>query len=92
MQRTLSIALTAALCGGVAGGVAGLVAGGDSSDAPTAQQAALATVKTATTPAAIYRRDAPGVVVITDTETSRSRRRRLQPPSSEKVSRSARAS
>jgi len=85
MQRTLSIALTAVLCGGVAGGVAGLVAGGDSSDTAAAQTSATATVKTATTPAAIYRRDAPGVVVITATETKQVAPTAFTPPSTEKV-------
>jgi S1-C subfamily serine protease len=86
MKRTLSIALTAVLCGGVAGGVAGLVSGGDSSTpATTANSAALATVKTATTPAAMYSRDAPGVVVITATETKQVAPTFFTPRSTEKV-------
>ena len=85
MQRTLSIALTAVVCGGVTGGVAGLVSGGDSTTPAAAQGAAPATVDTATTPAAMYRRDAPGVVVITATETKKVAPTFFTPPSTEKV-------
>jgi S1-C subfamily serine protease len=85
MQRTLSIALTAVLCGGVAGGVAGLVTGGDSTTPATAQGAVPAAVNSSTTPAALYRRDAPGVVVITATETQKVAPTFFTPPSTEKV-------
>src|SRR4051794_35894035 len=74
MQRTLSIALTAAICGGVAGGVAGLVSHGDRGPPAAAQTPALTrsaqaagSVNEAPTAAQTYRRDAPGVVVITAT-------------------------
>ena len=85
MQRTLSIALTAALCGGIAGGVAGLVAGGDSTAPAAAQGAVPAAVNTSATPAALYRRDAPGVVVITATETQKVAPTLFTPPSTKKV-------
>jgi S1-C subfamily serine protease len=85
MQRTLSLALTAVLCGGVAGGVAGVVSGGDSSTSPAAAPAPPATVDAATTPAALYRRDAPGVVVITATETQKVAPTFFTPGSTEKV-------
>jgi S1-C subfamily serine protease len=86
MKRTLSIALVAVLCGGAAGAVAGHATGGDSSNSPAAAHAAaLATVNTATTPAAMYRRDAPGVVVITATETKHVAPTFFTPQSTEKV-------
>ena len=92
MQRTVSIALTAALCGGAAGGIAGLVAGGDATTpvaghgpALTQSAQAASTTDAAPTPAAMYRRDAPGVVVITATETKRVAPSIFTPSSTEKV-------
>jgi S1-C subfamily serine protease len=92
MQRTLSIALTAAICGGVAGGVAGLVSHGDSSTPAAAQTPALTqpaqaagSAKAVPTAAETYRRDAPGVVVITATETKKVAPTFFTPPSTEKV-------
>jgi S1-C subfamily serine protease len=68
MSRTIAIALTAILCGGVAGGIVGAAASDDDNDAaassaPAAQ--ASTTPAAGLTPAAMYRRDAPGVVQIT---------------------------
>jgi len=85
MQRTLSIALTAALCGGVAGGLAGGVFDGDSATPSAPQAQAMASPASAGTPAAMYRRDAPGVVVITATETKKVAPTFFTPPSTEKV-------
>jgi S1-C subfamily serine protease len=91
MKRTLSIALVALLCGGVAGGIAGAVAGGGS-NTPAAPQgpaltpsAAASASKTTPTPAEIYRRDAPGVVVITATETQQVGPTFFTPPTTQKV-------
>jgi S1-C subfamily serine protease len=91
MRRTLSIVLIGVLSGGVAGGIAGAVLGGDS-DTPAApqgpaltQSAAASASKTTPTPAAIYRRDAPGVVVITATETQHVGPTFFTPPTTQKV-------
>ena len=77
MKITLAIVLAAAVGGGLVGAVVGLALDGQSSDAaPTAAAAApppdtatIARTKTGLTPEAIYGRDAPGVVVITSTQT-----------------------
>jgi S1-C subfamily serine protease len=88
MTRILPIALIALLCGGVAGAVAGDIAGGHDSPA-TARAPAIpatpASASTAMTPAAIYRRDAPGVVVITATETQHVPPTFFTPAQTEKV-------
>jgi putative serine protease PepD len=78
MFRILPIALIALVCGGIAGYVAG---GHD--DAP----AAAAAVPAAPAPraATIYRRDAPGVVVITATETQHVAPTFFTPAQTEKV-------
>ena len=70
MTRTLTIALLTIACGGLAGGLVSLIQNDDDGAASAAPTAAVATTGGATmTPAQIYRRDAPGVVVITDTQT-----------------------
>ena len=68
MSRTLAIALTAILCGGVAGGIVGAVVSDDDNDAAASSGAvaqASTTPAAGLSPAAMYRRDAPGVVQIT---------------------------
>ena len=77
MKITLAIVLAAAVGGGLVGAVVGLALDGQSSDAaPTAAAAAppphtatIVRTETGLTPEAIYGRDAPGVVVITATQT-----------------------
>ena len=85
MTRTLAIVLAAAVVGALAGGVIGLMLGnGDStstttsSDSPAPIVSSAPTVSAPTpspshgktlTPEQIYRSDAPGVVVISDTQT-----------------------
>jgi putative serine protease PepD len=68
MSRTIAIALTAILCGGVAGGIVG-AASSDDDDGAAASSAPAAPASTTPAaglaPAAMYRRDAPGVVQIT---------------------------
>jgi putative serine protease PepD len=89
MTRTLPIALIALVCGAVAGGIAGDIAGGsDSSAAPRAPAPIPATAASVTrdsvTPAAIYKRDAPGVAVITATTTKQVAGSFFTPPQTEK--------
>ena len=77
MRRTLAIVLAAAAVGGLAGGSIGLAfdgSGSSSQDAsiPVAATPAVYSSSTAAkglTPAQVYRAGAPGVVVITDTQT-----------------------
>lgn len=81
MRRVLPIALTAALVGGLVGAVVGLALGdGGSADAasPTQVVSPLRSASTTTqaeatplTPEQVYAKDAPGVVVITDTQTEK---------------------
>jgi S1-C subfamily serine protease len=78
MRRTFAIVLAAALVGGLAGGVIGLALDG-SSESSTAQaspslptslaETSSSQTRIGLTPEQIYRNDAPGVVVITDTQT-----------------------
>jgi putative serine protease PepD len=76
MKRTLGIVFAAAVVGALAGGLIGVLLDGGSGEG--AAPAAAATGPSLAVPAAgsrgltaeqIYRRDAPGVVVITDTQT-----------------------
>jgi S1-C subfamily serine protease len=77
MKTTLAIVLAAAVAGGLVGAVVGLALDGEGSKAAPAAAAAAppppaATISRSTnalTPETIYRRDAPGVVVITATQT-----------------------
>jgi putative serine protease PepD len=86
MSRTLPIALIALVCGAAAGGVAGSIAGGgDSSAAPSIPATAASASRDGQTPAAIYKRDAPGVAVITATETKQVAGTFFTPPQTEKV-------
>jgi putative serine protease PepD len=83
MRRLLPTALIALVVGGAAGAVAG------HRDAPAAAPSpipqAAASVGDTLTPAAIYRRDAPGVVVITATTTKQVAPTFFTPPQTEKV-------
>ena len=89
MSRTLPIALIALVIGAVAGGIAGAVTGGADSNAAARAPAIPATAASATTdtltPAALYKRDAPGVAVITATETKQVAGSLFTPPQTEKV-------
>jgi putative serine protease PepD len=83
VKRTLAIVLVAAVVGAVAGGVIGIMLSGDDNGATTTSTSAATTPPASSSPAAtnepaprsgrtaeqIYRDDAPGVVVITDTQT-----------------------
>jgi S1-C subfamily serine protease len=72
MKRTLVIPLLTIACGGLTGGLVALVLNDDSGSASAAPAAGVATASApATSAARIYRQDAPGVVVITDTQTQR---------------------
>lgn len=75
MKRTLGIVFAAAVVGALAGGLIGVLLDGGPDERGTA--AAAATIPLSPRPTGggglsaeqIYRRDAPGVVVITDTQT-----------------------
>jgi S1-C subfamily serine protease len=76
MKRTLVIVILAALAGGLAGAMIGVGLSSDGSNTSTAAPAlaiqtasAPAPSRDALSPETIYRKDAPGVVVITDTQT-----------------------
>jgi S1-C subfamily serine protease len=71
MRRTLATTLVAVLCGGIAGGLVALVVDDDSSSPAAAATSAPAqtTSGSVLSAAQAYRRDAPGVVVITATQT-----------------------
>ena len=77
MKRTLVIVILAALAGGLAGAMIGVGLSSDGSSSSTTQPAVAiqtasapaAPSRAALSPEAIYRKDAPGVVVITDTQT-----------------------
>ena len=77
-SRIFAILLAAAIAGGIAGALIGLVLDGNAANgnstaqpvsAPSYVTSTTAAGGTSLTPAAIYRSDAPGVVVITDTQT-----------------------
>jgi S1-C subfamily serine protease len=74
MKRTLAIVFAAAVVGAFAGGLIGVLldGGSDEGTAPAAAATELSAAPAAghgLTAEQIYRRDAPGVVVITDTQT-----------------------
>ena len=76
MNRLIGIVAGAVLVGGIAGaGIAGAVTGNDNSTSPSsaaAEAAAPAPTHSRLTPEAIYERAAPGVVVISATQTETS--------------------
>ena len=72
MNRTLPILITAVVAGAAGGGVVALANGDDSSapaSAATAPPAAVSAARGLPSAAQVYRRDGPGVVVITATHT-----------------------
>jgi S1-C subfamily serine protease len=73
MNRTLAFVLVAVLAGGVAGGIVALATDGDSAPASTgsAPPAVASDSADVSSAAQLYRRDAPGVVVITATQTEK---------------------
>ena len=91
MKRTLAIVILAALAGGLAGAVIGIELNGGSDTNTTQPVVAIRTAsapapsRDALTPETIYRKDAPGVVVITDTQTQVIPSTFFTPPSTEKV-------
>jgi S1-C subfamily serine protease len=83
MRRVLAFAMTAVVCGGLAGALVAAILDDDGTTAPsTTAPVALAQGRS---PAATYRRDAPGVVVITATSTEQVPSTPFTPPSDEKV-------
>jgi putative serine protease PepD len=88
MKRTLAIVLAAAVVGGIAGVAVGLAIDDHSgTSTTTAAQAAapMSASRTALTPEQIYRRDAQGVVVITDTQIQPGPATAFSPPRPQKV-------
>ncbi len=88
MKLTLAIVLAAAVAGGIAGAAVGLAIDDDSAaSTPAVEQTAspISTSSTALTPEQIYRNDAKGVVVITDTQTKRVAATAFSPPKTQKV-------
>jgi S1-C subfamily serine protease len=88
MKRTLAIVLAAAVAGGIVGAAVGLAINDDSAaSTPTAAEAAspISTSRTGLTPEQIYRRDAQGVVVITDTQTEQVPATGFSPPRTQKA-------
>jgi putative serine protease PepD len=93
-SRMFAILLAAAIAGGIAGALIGLVLDGNAANGDSSSQLAAAptyVASTATTsgkslsPTAIYRNDAPGVVVITDTRTQVTPPTFFSPSQKEKV-------
>ncbi len=84
MRRILPTALITLVCGGLAGALVGHRAAPATVVSPIPQAAAV-TSDTTLTPAALYRRDAPGVAVITATTTKQVAGSFFTPPATEKV-------
>jgi putative serine protease PepD len=84
MNRILAISLIAIVCGGAAGGIVGAIVSHDDASPETAALGQT-TAGNAPTPAATYRRDAPGVVQITADETQQVPTTPFTPPQSRKV-------
>lgn len=88
MNRTLSTVLVAFVTAAVTGGVIAAIADGGSggnTPPPLPAQPATAVVGGALTPAQLYARDTPGVVVITSTSTEKVPATLFAPAQSEKV-------
>jgi putative serine protease PepD len=88
MKLTLAIVLAAAVAGGIAGAAVGLAIDDDSaSSTPSAAPAPHPSSpgSRGLTPEQIYARTAPGVVVITDTQTQRVPATAFSPPTTQKV-------
>ena len=90
MRPTVTTALVAAVFGGLAGTVVALAAGDSDTAVGTAAAgtntpAVAAQARGSATAAQIYRRDAPGVVVITATQTQQVPQTFFTPPSTQSV-------
>jgi S1-C subfamily serine protease len=95
MKRVLPIVLAAAVAGGLVGGLIGLALDGNDSTPSVSQPAeaaplvstssSTAPAGTGMTPEAIYKSDAPGVVVITDTMTQNVPATPFTPPGKNQV-------
>ncbi|MGH3083415.1 MAG: S1C family serine protease [Gaiellaceae bacterium] len=88
MKLTLAIVLAAAVAGGIVGAAVGLAIDDDSaaSTATTVETASpISTSLTGLTPEQIYRSDAQGVVVITDTQTDQVPATAFSPPRTHQV-------
>jgi S1-C subfamily serine protease len=95
MKRVLPIVLAAAVAGGLVGGLIGLALDGNDTSPSVSQPAQAATLPASSssipqsggsTPEAIYKTDAPGVVVITDTLTQNVPATPFSPPGKTQVS------
>ena len=95
MKRVLPIVLAAAVAGGLVGGLIGLALDGNDTSPSVSQPAQAATLPASSsstsqsgglTPEAIYKSDAPGVVVITDTLTQNVPATPFSPPGKKQVS------
>jgi S1-C subfamily serine protease len=90
MKKTLSVALAAAVAGAIIGAVVGLALDGESASATPASTSSSSMTSPsggtgALTPEQIYRRDAPGVVVITATQTQSVPATPFTPPTNQRV-------
>jgi S1-C subfamily serine protease len=87
MRRALAIGLVAAVVGGAAGAAIGVALEGDAETPVAAGAAPVTTTKTARTlsPERIYAEAAPGVVVITDTQTQSIPPTLFSPPQQQQV-------
>ena len=89
MQRTVATILVAVAAGGLAGGAIGAITGGDDDGGGASSAATTTTTPAAAvnspSPTATYRRDAPGVVEITATETQQVPSTPFTAPSQRKV-------
>jgi putative serine protease PepD len=85
MNRIVPIALIAILCGSAAGGIVGAIVSNDDTQSSDAAALVQTTAGGAPTPAATYRRDAPGVVQITADETQQVPTTPFTPPARRKV-------
>jgi putative serine protease PepD len=85
LQRLFAIGSIAIVCGALAGGLVAAILRNDQTTTATSSVPAVAQTQVGQSPAATYKRDAPGVVVITATSTQQVPSTPFTPPSSERV-------
>jgi S1-C subfamily serine protease len=85
MPRTIAVISIAVVCGALAGGMVAAILHDDTDTATAARPTAPVGAQVAQNPEQLYRRDAPGVVVITATSTEQVPSTPFTPPSEEKV-------
>jgi S1-C subfamily serine protease len=85
MPRTIAVISIAVVCGALAGGMVAAILHDDTDTASSAQPSASVSAQVAENPEQLYRRDAPGVVVITATSTRQVPTTPFTPPSEENV-------